>query len=94
MEEKREGNSLNLINREKLQVTGVINVDSYDEAEIMVETRLGVLIIKGEGLHITNLNLEDGKLAIDGYVAKLEYAEDKGAKLRNKSKGIISKLLR
>ncbi|MFZ7101383.1 MAG: sporulation protein YabP [Peptococcaceae bacterium] len=93
MEERRE-NSVTLANREKLQITGVANVESYDEVEIVVQTLLGILVIKGEGLHITNLNLEAGKLAVDGYIIRMEYPEDKGAKLRDKSKGIISKLLR
>lgn len=93
MEDRRE-NAITLINREKLQITGVANVDSYDEEEIVVQTLLGTLTIKGEGLHITNLNLEDGGLTVDGYIALLEYPEDKGAKLRDKSKGILSKLLR
>jgi sporulation protein YabP len=92
--EKSGESLLNLINREKLEITGVINVESYDEIEIIVQTILGILVVKGEGLHITNLNLENGKLTVNGYVAKLEYAEDKGTKLRNKSKGILSKLLR
>ncbi|MDK2823040.1 MAG: hypothetical protein PWQ67_108 [Clostridia bacterium] len=94
MPEKSGESLLNLINREKLEITGVINVESYDEIEIIVQTILGILVVKGEGLHITNLNLENGKLTVNGYVAKLEYAEDKGTKLRNKSKGILSKLLR
>lgn len=94
MPDKSGESLLNLINREKLEITGVINVESYDEIEIIVQTILGILVVKGEGLHITNLNLENGKLTVNGYVAKLEYAEDKGTKLRNKSKGILSKLLR
>jgi len=94
MEEKRSEYVLNLVNREKMQITGVNNVASYDEAEIIIQTVLGVLVVKGEGLHITNLNLEEGKLTVDGYVNKLEYPEDKGAKLRDRSKGIFSRLIR
>jgi len=94
MEEKRGEYVLNLVNREKMLITGVNNVASYDEAEIIIQTVLGVLVVKGDGLHITNLNLEDGKLTVDGYINKLEYPEDKGAKIRDKSKGIFSRLIR
>lgn len=94
MEDKKGEYALNLVNREKLQINGVNNVASYDEAEIIIETVLGILVVKGESLHITNLNLEDGKLTVDGYVNRVEYPEDKGAKLRDKSKGIFSKLIR
>jgi len=94
VEEKRGEYVLNLVNREKMLITGVNNVASYDEAEIIIQTVLGVLVVRGEGLHITNLNLEDGKLIVDGYINKLEYPEDKGAKLRDRSKGIFSRLIR
>lgn len=94
MEEKRGEYVLNLINREKMQISGVNNVASYDEAEIIIQTVLGVLVVKGEALHITNLNLEEGKLMVDGLINKLEYPEEKGAKIRDKSKGIFSRLIR
>ncbi|MFZ5945266.1 MAG: sporulation protein YabP [Bacillota bacterium] len=94
MEDKRGEYIVTLLNRENLQITGVNNVESYDEAEIVIQTILGVLVVKGENLHIINLNLEDGKLTVDGLINKLEYPEDKGAKFRDKSKGIFSKLLR
>ncbi|MGI6227796.1 MAG: sporulation protein YabP [Peptococcales bacterium] len=94
MDDRRGEYILNLVNREKMQINGVNNVASYDEAEIIIQTVLGVLVVKGEGLHITNLNLEDGKLTVDGFINKLEYPEDKGAKLKDRSKGIISRLIR
>ncbi|KJS23274.1 MAG: hypothetical protein VR72_01680 [Clostridiaceae bacterium BRH_c20a] len=94
MEDKMGECVLSLINREKMQITGVNNVASYDEAEIVIQTVLGILVVKGAGMHITNLNLEDGNLTVDGYINKLEFSEDKGAKLRDKSKGIFSRLIR
>lgn len=94
MEEKIGGSNVNLINRERLEASAVNNVISYDDAEILMETKLGLLVIKGESMHITTLNLEQGKIVVDGYVHKIEYVEDKGAKMKNKGKGIISKLLR
>jgi hypothetical protein len=45
-------------------------------------------------MHITTLNLEQGKIVVDGYIHRIEYVEDKGAKMKNKGKNIISKLLR
>ena len=92
--EERGVNVIELTNREKLQISGVLNVASFDEEEIFLETNLGLLKIKGEGLHITNLNLDGGSLEVDGFVHVLEFMEDKGAKLRSKGKNIISKLIR
>lgn len=94
MDEKIGGSNLNLINRERFEASAVNNVVSYDDAEIIMETKLGLLVIKGESMHITTLNLEEGKIILDGYVHSIEYVEDKGAKMKNKGKGIISKLLR
>ena len=94
MAEKIVGNGITLVNREYLEATGVNNVISYDEAEILMETRLGILVVKGESMHITNLNLEEGKITVNGYIIRIEYVEDKGAKIRSKGKGIMSKLLR
>ncbi|NMA01123.1 MAG: sporulation protein YabP [Clostridia bacterium] len=94
MEVKTGGSNLNLINRERFEASAVNNVISYDDTEILMETKLGLLDIKGEGMHITTLNLEQGKIVVDGYIHRIEYVEDKGAKMKNKGKNIISKLLR
>lgn len=94
MNERGEEYIITLKNRKGFRATGVMNVDSYDDSEIMAETKLGFLRIRGEQLHILSLNLEDEILEVEGYFEALEYFEDKGTKFRNKSKGILNKLLR
>jgi len=47
--------------RKELVMEGVQHVASFDESEITLETSLGTVILKGEGLHITQLNLDTGK---------------------------------
>lgn len=85
---------IKLRNRESFTASGVMNVDSYDDNEIIAVTRLGFLRIHGEELHIISLNLEDETLDVGGHIISLEYFEDKGTKFRSKSKGILDKLLR
>lgn len=64
-------------NRERTEVFGVVHVDSFDEEEVIMETELGMLAVRGENLHIRHLNLEQGEVVIEGLVLELAYAEDK-----------------
>lgn len=95
MEDRKLGgikkHQLVLVQREKLNVDGVINVDSFDDREIILETDLGGLIIRGEDLHINELNLESASLIVTGYIKDLEYVGDS---LSKRGKGLLAKLLR
>lgn len=89
MEEKynfRNGqHRLVIENRERTEVTGVVHVDSFDNEEVIMETELGLLAVRGDNLHIKHLNLEQGEVIIDGYVLEMAYAEDKRSRGRGKS---------
>ncbi len=64
-----------LEDRRHLTVSGVSDVDSFDEQTVTVFTELGELTIKGEDLHINRLSLDMGELVVDGEIAALSYAE-------------------
>ena len=64
-----------LEDRQRLTVSGVSDVDSFDETTIVVYTDMGELTIKGEGLHISRLNIETGDLRVEGSIQSLIYAE-------------------
>ena len=68
--------SLILKDRGQLTLNGVTDVDSFDENLITVYTDYGELTVKGEGLHISILNVDTGEMAIDGYVSSLIYLEN------------------
>ena len=59
--------------REKLNITGVRDVVSFDESTIILNTEMGGLVLKGTDLHINKLNVEDGNLNIEGYVIACNY---------------------
>lgn len=61
--------------RAKLSVTGVEDVISFDENEIITRTGQGNLIIRGTGLHIGKLTLDSGEVSIDGLVRELCYED-------------------
>lgn len=83
-----------LNNREILKANGVTEVESFDEKQVIASSKLGPLVIKGERLHITQLNLEEGQLMIEGVISSIQYVEDKQAKIKARSKGVLSRLFK
>ena len=69
---------LELDGRESLTVSGVEEVESFDENTIVMVTVQGVLIVRGEELHIEKLSLDGGDLKVEGMVESLTYEEDRG----------------
>ena len=67
---------LHLDDRSKLQVSGVNDVESFDEQTIVVHTAQGVLIVRGEQLHLQMLSLEGGQICVDGTIDALIYEDD------------------
>lgn len=65
--------------RSKIKITGVEQVDSYNETIIVLSTIKGGISIKGEGLNISNLNIDDGSLRISGMINSLTYISKEGA---------------
>ena len=58
--------------REKLSVSGVTDVQSFDEEQVLLETVRGMLVIRGQGLHVERLQLEAGELLVEGEIGLLE----------------------
>ena len=96
MEEKKrtlemQQHQLSLQNRSLLSIDGVQNLGSYDQELIYLETNSGMLEVKGIGLHIQQLNLDQGKLIIDGDIHSLTYTD---VSLSKKGKGFFSRLIK
>ena len=68
---------LELDGRESLTVSGVEDVERFDESGIVMSTAAGTLVITGEDLHIGKLSLDGGELHVDGRIDSLTY-EDQG----------------
>ena len=67
--------SVSMDDRCRLNVTGVDDVESFDEATIVMNTSQGNLIVRGSGLHIGKINLEVGELRVEGLISDLSYEE-------------------
>lgn len=87
-ESGRVSHHLILEDRENLTVSGVEEVESFDENTIVMETAQGLLIVRGEGLHIEKLSLDGGDLKVEGMVESLSYEES-----RQRRGGFLSRLL-
>lgn len=99
--EDRKGNSsinntnvlqnIILENREKLSISGVLDVLSFDDQIVILETELGLLTVKGENLRINKLSLDTSEVIIDGEVYNLGYSEKDSIQ---KSGGIFNKIFK
>lgn len=76
-------------NRSKIMITGVRDVDTFDEQTVVMLTDLGELSIRGSGLHISRFNVETGEIAMDGEIIALVYTNDKP-----QSGGILGRLFK
>ena len=68
-----------LVNRKSGAFSGVVDVLSFDVAEILLETELGMLLIKGHDLHVNRLSLEKGEIDIEGRIDSMTYSDVKNA---------------
>ena len=81
-----------LENREKLTISGVLDVLSFDDQIVIVETELGLLTVKGENLRINKLSLDTTEIIVEGTIFNLSYSEKN---LDKKSGGsIIGKIFK
>lgn len=85
--------SINLVNRKSIDLAGVTNVINFDDEEIILDTMMGCLEIGGQELHITMLNLENGKVSVQGSINHLAY-KAQGADLKARSKTMLSRLFK
>ena len=73
-----ESHQVVLEDRERLTISGVEEVESFDESSILLSTARGGLEVQGEGLHIEKLSLDGGDLKVEGSVDSLTYEDDAG----------------
>lgn len=80
MEEKavvNKSHKILLSNRKAGNFSGIVDVLSFDVAEILLETEQGMLLIKGNDLHVNRLTLEKGEIDIEGRIDSLAYSDVK-----------------
>ncbi|MDI9512559.1 MAG: sporulation protein YabP [Caldicoprobacterales bacterium] len=88
---RSKSHSVLMENREKVTITGVEDVDSFDESAVLLVTEQGFITLHGIDLHINKLNLEDGQLIVEGEILGLEYSKQEGGRGKG---GFFSKMFR
>lgn len=84
----QQEHGITLIDRKRVGITGVEDVDCFNEQIVMLRTPMGMLTISGAALNISHLNLEEGRVEIEGEFDALEYSGGK------KSGGFLGRLFR
>ena len=79
---------LTLDGRGRLSVSGVSDVESFDEQMVVLSTSRGTLVVRGERLHLEMLSLEGGEVRMEGQVDSLPYESDA------REGGFLSRLFR
>ncbi|CCZ56122.1 sporulation protein YabP [Clostridium sp. CAG:1219] len=94
MEEKKinkiTNQNLILENREKLSVTGVVDIHSFDDELVLAQTDLGIITIKGDDLKMNKLNLENNELIVEGQISAIAYSDV----VSSKKSGFMNKLFK
>ncbi len=96
IEEKRQANinvmqNIVLENREKLNVTGINDILSFDDQVVILSTDLGMLTIKGNELKINKLNIDESEVKIEGNITSINYSQDPEER---KGESIFSKIFK
>lgn len=81
--------SVHIDNRCRVNITGVADIESFNEQEVLLATEAGGLRIEGENLHLSKLNLEDGQIILEGEIIALDY--ESGTPEKN---GLFSRMFR
>ena len=83
--------SVNIVERKNILISGVKKVDSFDEEEFLVETVMGYLVLKGEGLELIKLDTLQGTVSIKGLIKSFDYVDDVK---RDKEHSIFNRLFK
>ena len=83
---------ISIIERKNLIITGVKKIENFDDEEFLMETIMGFVVVKGEGLELIKLDTLQGNVSIKGLIKGLNYVED--IKPKEKQEGIFNRLFK
>ena len=84
----KKPHSLSMEGRRRLSISGVEDVESFDEQQIVMRTSEGGLVICGTELSVSRLSVETGDVSVQGHVTELCYTEPAGER-----RGLLARLL-
>ena len=87
--ENSRGQKVFIENRERISVSGVLDVLSFDDNQVEAETELGNMRIRGDGFKIEKLSLEEHELILTGYVFSCEYED-----LKKQGRSLLARMFK
>ena len=84
--------SVSLVERNNINISGVNKIESFDKEDFLLETVMGYMSIKGEGLEMVKLDTIEGNVIIKGKINSLLYIEN--VKKKNKEEGVLNRLFK
>ena len=93
MEEKLGvSHRLTLNNRDRGNLTGILDVISFNESQIVLDTDMGLLTIRGKDLHVSRLSLEKGEIDVEGRTDSFTYSSNES--IRKAGQSCLSRLFK
>lgn len=83
---------ISVVERKNIIVTGVKKIDNFDNEEFLMETTMGYLIVKGEGLELIKLDTMQGNVSIKGLIKSFTYIDE--GKPKDKENSIFNRLFK
>ncbi len=80
-----------MTDRKTIYLTGIKKIVSFDNEEFLMESNMGVILLKGESLELNKLDTSDGNVKIKGKINSLSYVDGKN---KNKDEGLFTKLFK
>ncbi len=82
---------IKITDRSMISLSGINKISSFDDQEFLMESNMGMILLKGEGLEIVKLDTHDGNVKIKGKLISFAYIENIK---KNKEESLISKLFK
>lgn len=83
--------SINIVERKNILITGVKKIESFDDEEFLMDTVMGLLVLKGIGLELLKLDTLQGNVSIKGKLISFAYIDDLK---KDKDSSILSRLFK
>ncbi len=87
----RQEHKVEINQRKEIEISGVKELDSFDNEEFLLQTTMGYLVVRGQHLQLKNLNVEEGFLQITGKLYEMTYVDEHGGE---RAKGLFGKLFK
>lgn len=77
--------TVTMVERKSFVTNGVKKIENFDDKQFLIETVMGMLLVKGEALELIKLDTLQGTISIKGLINSLTYLDDNNVKLKENS---------